>query len=181
MQVSSMGKHGLRAGLAALALGMWSPETRANDYLPDGERAADSPYAAGRVRVGIGGGSDRSDGHWNIGLSVALGYFVVDNLELGGDFAVQFGEDPFAAQLGPAIRYFLPITEEIHPYLGAFYRHWFFSRGVADLDTVGARAGLILRQGPTFFGLGLVYEVIISTCEDGCVSVYPELGLSVLF
>lgn len=154
---------------------------RANDYLPDGERADESPYVQGRTRLGIGGDSDYNGNRWNMALAFSLGYFVVDNLELGGELAFQFGDDPFSAQLGPSIRYFMPVSEVVHPYLGAFYRHYFLTAGIDDLDTLGARLGLIWRQGATFLGFGVVFEHIISACDDECTEIYPEVGLSVLF
>ncbi len=169
----------LPASLFAIAL--LATQAHANDYLPEGERADESPYIEGRTRFGVGGDSDYKDGRWNMALAFSLGHFVADNFEVGGELALQFGDSPFAAQLGPSLRYFMPVSEVVHTYIGTFYRHWFLTAGVDDLDTLGGRLGLIWRQGATFLGFGVAIEHIISACEDDCTSVYPEVGMSVLF
>ncbi len=173
------------SALAALALALTiAPRlARADDPEPlePIPQVAEGPYAQGKVRVGVGGGLLSRGSEWNFGLSLSFGYFVVDNVELGADSAIQFGDDPFAAMLGPTARVLFPINEAVHPYLGAFYRHWFLTGGLDDFDTVGARAGIVVRTGVTYFGIGLVYEAIVSECEGDCAELYPELGVSVVF
>lgn len=171
------------AGLAlALALGALTPPARASEFLPEGQLAEEGPYAQGRSRIGLGGGLFGSTvDRWNLSIALQYGYFVADNVEVGVDGAVQFGRDPFAAQLGPTFRVLFPVTSEVHPFVGVFYRHWFFTGGFDDQDTVGARLGLIIRDGITFIAVGAVYEHIVSACEVDCGSFYPELGFSVLF
>jgi hypothetical protein len=141
----------------------------------------EGPYSQGKVRVGLGGGLISSGGDWAFGLSLTAGYYVVDNLEVGADAAFQFGDVPFAAMLGPAVRYLFPVSQAVHPYIGAFYRHWFLSEGIDDVDSVGARAGIVIRSSTTFFQIGAVYEVIVSECDGGCSDIYPEFGVSLVF
>ena len=169
----------MRRFLALLPLALSLP-AYASTPLPEGQVEV-GPYQQGKVRLGVGGGLLGNSNAWNFGLALSVGYFVADNIELGVDSAIQFGDDPFAAYLGPTFKVFFPIDRTVHPYLGAFYRHWFFTAGQDDHDTVGARAGVAVRTGATYFGIGVVYEVIISACEDHCSTFYPELGLSVLF
>lgn len=137
------------------------------------------PYPQGKVRIGLGGGLFSSSDTFDFGFSATVGYFVFDNIELGVDGAFQMGDSPFAAQLGPTVRAFFPINAAAHPYVGAFYRHWFLTEGLDDVDSVGARAGIVVRTGVALFGIGLVYETIVSDCDgDGCSDLYPELGVS---
>jgi hypothetical protein len=144
-------------------------------------REAEGPYAQGKVRLGVGGGLLSSGANWNFGLALAFGVMVIDNVEAGLDGAFQFGDDPFAAYLGPTVRVLFPIDDVVHPYVGGFYRHWFLTEGLSDHDTLGARAGIVVRTGATFFAIGGVYEAIVSECQDDCSSFYPELGVSVVF
>lgn len=170
------------APLVALVLVAVTPSARASEFLPEGQLAEESPYAQGRSRIGLGGGLFGSTvDRWNLSIAIQYGYFVADNIEVGVDGAVQFGRDPFAAQLGPTFRVLFPVSSEIHPFVGVFYRHWFFTGGFEDQDTLGARMGLIIRDGITFIAIGAVYEHIVSACEVDCGSFYPELGFSVLF
>jgi len=167
--------------LAAAIFTLHSP-ARASEFLPEGQLAEDSPYAQGKSRIGLGGGLFGSTvDRWNLAIAIQYGYFVADNIEVGVDGAVQFGRDPFAAQLGPTFRVLFPVSPVVHPFVGVFYRHWFLTGGFDDQDTIGARMGIIIREGITFFGLGVVYEHIVSACEVDCGSFYPELGFSVLF
>lgn len=165
---------------AVLVLCLGSAPAAALDAPPE-QNLNEGPYAQGKVRLGLGGGLISSNRAWNFGLALSFGYFVTDNVELGADGAFQFGDDPFAAYLGPTFRVLFPIDPAVHPYLGAFYRHWFLTEGQPDQDTVGARAGIVVRTGSTFFTIGGVYEAVISECDGDCSTFYPELGLSLIF
>lgn len=142
---------------------------------------APTPYDQGRVRVGVSGGGIGRSGQVDFYISAAFGYFVVDNLELGADLTLWFGDTPFTAQLGPTLRYIIPIDGPVKPYLGAFYRHWFVSGPDPDADTVGGRAGVIIHTSGAFFSLGAAYEAVVSDCDVGCSSFYPEFGISFFF
>lgn len=166
--------------LLALALVTASAPAFALDEPPD-PNLNEGPYAAGKVRLGLGGGLISNSRDWNFGLALSFGYFVTDNFELGADSAFQFGDDPFAAYLGPTLRVLFPIDAAVHPYIGGFYRHWFRTEGLADLDTLGARAGVVVRTGNTFFTIGGVYEAVVSECSRDCATFYPELGLNLIF
>lgn len=139
---------------------------------------APTPYDQGRVRVGLSGGGVGRSGQVDIYVSAAFGYFVVDNLELGADLTLWFGDTPFTAQLGPTLRYIIPLDGPVKPYLGAFYRHWFVSGPDPDADTLGGRAGVIIHSSSVFFSIGAAYEAVISACDAGCSSFYPEFGIS---
>jgi len=139
-----------------------------------------APWRQGRSRLAMGGGVSGLTGSNLFYVAVSYGYFIVDNLELGVDALMLFGDQPFQLRVGPGLLYIVPIEAEVQPYVGAFYRHWFVpDDAFLDQDTLGGRLGLVLRSGGTFLQLGLVMESIISTCDDDCTSFYPELGFSI--
>jgi len=107
------------APLVALVLVAVTPSARASEFLPEGQLAEESPYAQGRSRIGLGGGLFGSTvDRWNLSIAIQYGYFVADNVEVGVDGAVQFGRDPFAAQLGPTFRDLFTVFA-----IGAVYEH----------------------------------------------------------
>jgi len=141
-----------------------------------------SPFPQGAIRLGVGGGLLSTNERTDVGFEVGVGYFVVDNFEVGIDGAFQFGDSPFAAHLGPTVRLLFPINDTVAPYVGAFYRHWFVTDDfIEDFDSLGARGGLAIRMGGAFLSIGLVYESIVSQCDGNCSDIYPEFGVSVLF
>ena len=143
--------------------------------------ALTTPFYQGRTRVGLSGGGIGHSGNLDFYISGSFGYFVLDNLELGVDLSLWFGDTPFTAQLGPAVRYILPLDSPVQPYIGAFYRHWFVSGADPDADTVGARLGVLIHSQSIWFTLGLAYEAVVSQCSGDCSSIYPEFGLSFVF
>lgn len=148
------------------------------EHIADAPRERPGPYPQGKIRLGLGGGLLSFGSSNNFGFALSFGVFVIDNVEVGADGAVQFGDEPFAAYLGPTARVLFPFNEAVHPYVGGFYRHWFLTEGLDDFDTLGARAGVVVRTGRVFFGIGLVYEVVVSECDGDCSDLYPELGIS---
>ncbi|MBS1124629.1 MAG: hypothetical protein H6Q90_6857, partial [Deltaproteobacteria bacterium] len=112
---------------------------------------------------------------------LGVGYFVLDGLEVGLGALHQFGDGPSISQLSPSLRYVAqPLVgrSPLIPYTGVFYRHWFIGSALADVDTVGARAGLLYVSGQFVLGLGVVVERTVSTCDADCVQVYPDFTIS---
>ena len=142
-----------------------------------------SAYEQGDFSVS-GGGSLRFDPDGSIFvLSLGVGYFVVDGLELGLSTSAFFGADPFVTQVTVGPRYIFYKVPVIKPYVGAFYRHWFVADNFPDVDTVGGRAGVVFQPDGSRIAIsgGLVYERVISSCSEECNLVYPELSFSLHF
>lgn len=141
-----------------------------------------APWRQGRSRLSLSGGLIAfGDSGSDFAIGGSYGYFIVDNLELGVDVLMTFGEAPFTLRTGPSLLYIVPIEAEAQPYFGAFYRHWFITDSAfLDQDTIGGRLGIVVRTSGVFFQLGLVAEQTISECEDDCTAFYPELGFSLL-
>jgi len=114
-------------------------------------------------------------------LGAAVGYFVLDGVEVGLGGLYQFGDGPSISKLTPSLRYIAqPLVgrSPVIPYVGAFYNHWFIGDGLADVDTLGGRGGLVYVSGQLVLGLGVVYERVISECVMDCSSVYPDFTIS---
>ena len=139
------------------------------------------PFAAGRLRVGLGGGTTGTFGkqYWVIGGGA--GYYVADGVELGLDLQYLFNSDPNVLEVAPGVRYVAWFVPVLKPYVGAFYRHWFVSGDdFDDADSVGARGGVfyVSPGGRAAIGVGVVYEALLDCSGDACTDIYPELALS---
>lgn len=167
----------LALGLSLVALGPRAARAQDGDVV---ERT--TPYEQGKIRVGLGGGAYGSRSGVDFSLQASFGVFVVDNLELGADLSIFFSDElPLITQLGPTVRYIFPISDVVHPYLGAFYYHWFIGDGVRDIDTLGARAGVLIRSDIVFVTIGLAIEQTVSRCDRDCLDWYPEFGVAFIF
>src|SRR5262249_18005433 len=111
--------------------------------VPERRSAAEGgPFMQGRMRVSVvlGAGSGGFDSSYLI-LGGGFGYFVLDGLALEADAQAWLFGDPFTATVTPGVRYVFYQVPKVHPYVGAFYRHYFVDK-LDDFDTYGARAGL---------------------------------------
>lgn len=140
------------------------------------------PFEAGRFRISIGGTAGSSFGDSYFVIFAGVGYFVWDGLELGADSEFWLGGDPFFSKLSLQSRYVFFQLPVIHPYVGGFYRHWFIGDDLDDLDSVGGRVGAFYALSPNVFaGGGVVFERLLSGCEEDCLTILPEFGISATF
>jgi len=171
---------GRAAWLLALAL-VLAGSTRARADAPPPRR---TPWDQGRVSVALAMGSQSSFDHRYFVVGAGLGYFVLPGLEVAFHAVRWFGGDPGVTKVSPQVRYIVTPAPwpQVKPFVGGFYNHWFIGGDWADLDTVGARGGLvILTQGGLVLGVGATYERVVSACDADCWDVYPELSLSMSF
>ncbi|MEZ4271108.1 MAG: hypothetical protein R3C68_06665 [Myxococcota bacterium] len=140
------------------------------------------PFVQGRWRFHVLGGGGSFSGNTYFVLGGGVSHFILTGLELGVDVEQWFG-NPRIAKLSPQIRYILPLPGVINPYVGGFYRRWFYSGG-EDFNTVGGRAGIMYLGGRNvFLGAGIVVEKLLS-CDStfsDCRAIYPEISVSVSF
>ena len=148
------------------------------------EEAEDpTPWDRGRIALSLSIGSQDSFGEDYLLVGAGVGYFVLDGLELGLDGVRWFGGDPGISVVSPGLRYVaVPLGWPVLPYVGGFYTHYFIGGPFEDLDTVGARVGVVLhRGGGLVLGVGAIAERIVSDCDEDCTSVYPELSIGFTF
>ena len=152
-----------------------------------GAAAADAqagPFDKGarRASLVVGSGYTLNENYVILGLGV--GYFVLDGLELGLDGQAWVGGDPDIYKLKPQVTYVVPTRSRLRPYAGAFYSRIFIA-GYDDLDTAGARGGVLFTSdGRWFMGVGAVYESYLDCDKDvysSCDDVYPEITFSITF
>jgi hypothetical protein len=172
---------GRNAALSAAALG-------ASLVLGDGIARADddqarTPWDRGRIALSLSIGSEEAFADDYLLVGAGVGYFVLDGLEIGLDGVRWFGGDPGISVVSPGLRYVaVPLGWPVLPYAGGFYTHYFIGAPFEDFDTVGARVGLVLhRGGGLVLGVGGVAERIVSDCDEGCTSLYPELSIGFTF
>ncbi|OGQ84177.1 MAG: hypothetical protein A2289_10625 [Deltaproteobacteria bacterium RIFOXYA12_FULL_58_15] len=145
--------------------------------------SADTPFDQGKIRINLALGMASGFEHQYFVVGAGVGYFVFDGLEasVAGDFWL--GGSPSVTRVSPGIRYVFHFVPVLQPYAGVFYRHWFVGGNYADIDTMGARGGVVWGSDRAFsLGIGVVYEQYVSECNaNSCSFVYPELVVTVTF
>lgn len=144
----------------------------------------ENPFDRGKVNLSAAAGAGETLGERYYVIGGGFGYFVLDGLELGVRALEQFGDGPSITKVAPSIRYIAhPLVGKwaLIPYVGGFYNHWFVGGGLGDVDTVGGRTGLLYVTGRVLLGLGIAVEKTVSTCEEDCVTAYPDLTISLSF
>jgi hypothetical protein len=142
--------------------------------------AAPSPASADGFSVGGSAGAAFAFGQTYYSLGARAGYGVGLGLELdlAGDYLG--GATPALFKLSPGLTWYVPLPY-FKPYVGAFYSHWFVGSGLADQDSLGARAGItLLSAGPTSAGIGVAYERVMS-CTRDCDIWRPEASARLSF
>ena len=169
---------------ALVAIGMLAVRVAFADVVeppPPPEPPKPTPFDRGKLGLSLGGGTQTSLGVHYIVIGGGIGYYVLDGVQLGLSALHEFGDGPSISKLSPQLTYVAqPLVGKwpVIPYVGGFYNHWFIGDSYDDVDTVGGRAGLMFVQDHLVLGLGIGVERIISTCTMDCVSVYPDLTIS---
>lgn len=171
-----MNRSGWVVVLLILGIGI---QAHAGNNLEKGQ----TPFDRGQFTLMLGAGRHTAFGNSYVGVGLGGGYFVLDGLEIGLLGIHEFGGPPSINGLSPSVRYVAqPLAHwPVIPYAGAFYKHWFVGAPYADVDILGASAGLLHIQGRLIVGLGVVYEHVISECISDCDSVYPDVTLAFRF
>lgn len=148
-------------------------------------RSNAGPFAKGRSRLSLSGGTTGQFGNSYIVIGGGYGYFVADGLELGLDAAFFLGEEPSITVVSPNVRYIVWQAGAIKPYVGVFAQRQFLGefQGVDldDIDSIGARGGIVWSTGRSFLTLGLAYSQVVD-CESHtqieleCERYIPEFG-----
>ena len=105
-------------------------------------------------------------------LNLGAGYLMKHGLMPNAEASYNFGASPTFWTLRPGVTWFLPVPR-LHPYVGAYYTHWFVSSG-GDQNGVGGRAGF--SMGPV--SLGVTYDRAFN-CSKNCDVWTPIVGAGV--
>jgi hypothetical protein len=142
-------------------------------------------FSQGRSRFSLNGGSTGNFGNQYIFIGAGYGYFIADGLEIGLDGSYFFGDDPSIGVLSPNTRYIFWQLDAITPYVGAFFERQFLGEyqgtDLDDIDSVGARGGIVYTAGRTFMTAGIAYAKVLD-CEENtqvqleCERIIPEFG-----
>jgi hypothetical protein len=109
---------------------------------------------------------------WNLG--VGGGYFLAAGLLPNVELSRAFGSSPAFTAFRPGVTWFVPLP--FHPFVGAYYTHWFVTGDRGDRDGFGGRAGLSFLP---FLSLALSYDHSFN-CSRDCEAWTPQVtaGLS---
>ena len=119
--------------------------------------ANSASLTAGSKGIGIklGGASIGAENYTIAGLSAH--FFVVDNLSAGAAYEYWFSGKPEVSKATLESTYFIPASEQIKPYVGLLYSHYFIGDN-SDLDAYGYRAGIAYIKSPLILSAGFRQE-----------------------
>jgi hypothetical protein len=102
-------------------------------------------------------------------VSVGAGLMMQRGLTPNVELSYNFGPSPTLWTLRPGVTWFLSLP--FHPYVGAYYTHWFVS-GRSDQNGVGGRAGLSLGR---VISLAVTYDHALG-CSHDCDIWTPQVS-----
>jgi len=141
--------------------------------------AQSATLTAGYKSVGVKL-SSASVGHEDYTIvGASLHYFAVDNLALGGAYEYWFSGDPSISKGSLESTYYIPLHDQIKPYVGLLYSHYFIEDH-HDVDTYGYRAGVAFVKSPMLVSAGIRAEKSISD-SDRYIDEDPTFELVVGF
>jgi len=111
-------------------------------------------------------------GSANVGAGWLMRYGIAPNVELG----YAFGNSPTLWSLRPGVSWYMPVAV-LHPYIGAYYTHWFVGGGEPDQNGIGGRAGFSLGR---VLSLGVTYDHALG-CSRNCDSWAPQISAGYSF
>ncbi len=143
-----------------------------------------TPFDRGSIGIEVAAGSMEAFGFRYFGLGAGVDYYVLDGVAVGLFALHEFGGGPSLNQVKPSLTYVahsLVGQWPFIPYVGGFYKHWFVGDDYDDVDSLGARAGIYYLNQRFLAGLGVAVEQIVSSCENDCTLVSPDVTLGITF
>ena len=108
-----------------------------------------------------------------------IGWFVLDGLKVGLGYERWFDREPNIDKLSVDTNYYLPISNRIRPYIGAFYANNFASSEDAG-SSHGFRGGLLFYTNEASIGLEWNHEYF-DRCDIACERSYPTVVIGLRF
>ena len=128
-----------------------------------------------RLAVGIGAGK-AFDASYFI-AAARVGYAIALGIEPSVEAQWWMGAAPSLGKLAPGLTWYLPLP--MHPYLGAYYAHWFIESG--GQNALGARGGVeLVSAGAASLTVGVAYERLLA-CSASCDAWWPEATVGFRF
>jgi hypothetical protein len=125
----------------------------------------------GRLYTWGGVGTTFAYGETYGSASFGVGYLMKAGITPNLEATYAFGASPTMWALRPGVTWFTPIPV-LHPYVGAYYTHWFVSGSLPDTNGIGARAGISLGR---VLSLGVTYDHALD-CSKNCDTWSPQIG-----
>jgi hypothetical protein len=107
-------------------------------------------------------------------LGVGASYILDWGLAPTVEVSRAFGSSPAFTAFRPGVTWFVPLP--LHPFVGAYYTHWFVTGDRADQNGIGGRAGLSLG----IFSLAISYDHAFS-CSQDCEDWTPQVLVGFTF
>ncbi|MAD60916.1 MAG: hypothetical protein CMH49_05310 [Myxococcales bacterium] len=140
-------------------------------------------FSAGQNQLSLGGGSSIIAETNYLILQGRYGHFILDGVMLESGLQAWIpldGDAPSIYILSPGVTTYLYQLGSLVPYAGAFYQYAISELEFEDPSSLGARAGFLIRQARSNFGLGLRASQGIS-CGASCRRITPEISLFLSF
>jgi len=151
---------------------------------PAAAQGAAGTFGEGRTHFVLIAGTGHAFDESYLVLGLGASYYLIDGLSVGLLLESWSGADPGMTKITPSVQYVFYQVRPVRPYVGAFYRRTNID-GLADLDSVGGRAGAYIQAGGNaYIGVGAVYESYLdcsSTVYRKCDSTYAEVSLTFAF
>jgi hypothetical protein len=130
----------------------------------------------------LGNGYAFDNSYFVIGASAS--YYLVDGLGVGLSLENWSGGGPGITKYTPFVQYVFFPASRVRPYVGGLYRHTAIA-GLPGINSVGARAGVLMASGSNaFVSIGVVHELYLD-CQDSiyrvCSETYPDFSLTFWF
>lgn len=141
-------------------------------------------FEQGRSQFSLmaGNGYAYDNNYFVIGASAS--HYVVDGLGVGLSLENWSGGGPGITKYAPFVQYVFFRSSRVQPYVGGLYRHTAIA-GLPGINSVGARAGVLMTSGSNaFVSIGVVHESYLD-CQVSiyrvCSETYPDISLTFVF
>ena len=140
-------------------------------------------FSVGQNQLSLGGGSSIIAETNYLILQGRYGHFILDGVMLESGLQAWIpldGDAPSIYILSPGVTTYLYQLGSLVPYAGAFYQYAISELEFEEPSSIGARAGFLIRQARSNFGLGLRASQGIN-CGASCRRITPEISLFLSF
>ena len=108
-----------------------------------------------------------------------IGWFLLDGLKLGVGYERWYNQTPNIDKLSVDLNYYLPVSERVRPYIGAFLANNYLGSVDAGISE-GVKIGILFSSEVASIGLEWNQEYY-DRCFIGCERAYPMVMLGIGF